>query len=286
MTELTACYDLSVSPPTYDAVSFMLAAEMERIARGCDTIAVRILPGPADGFRSDRLPPFDVGARQAMRDNILVPLARLLPSCRSCFVEDGRPRPAGETFGYGEACYGFRYQLRAAQENVYPLRSFRAPSIAGPYVTITLREAPYWPTRNSNLTQWVDIAQRLRSLGLRVMIVRDTRMAAQPLRGLKIAAEASTGLLARAALYAGAELNLFVNNGPAWLCLHMGAPCLIVKLTAPDAPCVNDAFFAGLGFPRGATWPNLKARQRVSWGDEEPSSLVEEAMQLLDQPKV
>src|SRR4051794_12305668 len=52
----TAYYDLSVSPPTFNAFDFLLAAELWRLEQGLDGLDVRVLPGPVEGFRADQLP--------------------------------------------------------------------------------------------------------------------------------------------------------------------------------------------------------------------------------------
>src|SRR5438552_1800804 len=79
---LTAVYDLAVSPPTYDFVGFLLAAEEARMARGLEAIDFLIAPGPEHGFRRDHLPPRDPAVRRVMLDGIVVPMVALLPSAR------------------------------------------------------------------------------------------------------------------------------------------------------------------------------------------------------------
>jgi len=268
---LNACFDLQYSPPTYDSVSFVLAAELERIKRGCEALTIHILPGPKGGFRLDKLPPFTIEERQHMRDKIVVPMARLLPSCVECVVRNDRVKPENG-FGYGESKYSLPFLLQAARQNVYPLRA--EPKQDGSYVTITLRETQYWPTRNSNLNEWLRVAIWLREQGHRVIVVRDTERANAKFGDFESSPHASRDLLTRASLYAGARLNLFVNNGPAWLCLFMAAPCLIFKLTSPAAPCTNDEYFASAGFRRGESWPNLKPRQLVSWMPDHTEHII------------
>lgn len=270
MSELQACYDLQVSPPTYDFVGFLLAAEMERLKFGLDGIDLHVLPGPAGGFRADRLPPFTIPERVQMRDRIVVPMAGLLPSCRTCTVHEKRRRPG--KFGFEIRRYGFPEMLAAARADVYPLRAQRRTS--EPYVTITFREATYWPTRNSNLAEWLITARWLRQRGHRAIVIRDTAKAGEPFEDFEIDPEASRNLVKRAELYAGAELNLFTNNGPAWLAMFLGAPCLIFKLTAPDAGVASDAAFRQWGFPRGSIWPNAKPRQAVLWTDDDSDAVI------------
>lgn len=268
---LLTTYDLSVSPPTYDFVGFLLAAEMERLRTSFDSINLAILPGPAGGFRKDPLPPFTIAGRVAMLNRIVVPMAALLPSVKECSVRLQRDRKG---FGFEKRLYGFPQMLAAARANVYPLRALPSPRERGRYVTITLREADYWPNRNSNIAEWLVTARWLRQRGHRVIFVRDTAMADEGLEDFETDRLASLFMDARAILYAGAELNLFVNNGPAWVAMFLGAPCLIFKMTAPDSGVANDKAFQQWGFSRGSVWPNAKPRQRIVWTDDDSASVI------------
>lgn len=242
---------------------------MERIDLGYDEIELKIIPGPVHGFRSDNLPPFDVAERVRMRDHIVVPLARLLPSCVSCEVLPNRIRPPGNIIGFGEARYGFPIKMRAAQRNVYPFRHpSKSSAPVGPYVTITLREALYWPTRNSQLVEWIKAASELKRQGHRIIFIRDTAKASEPIDGFETSPAASVNLFSRAALYAGAAANLFINNGPAWLCWFLGAPCLIFRMVSPDAPCSSQEYFAACGLPPGGQPAYAKRGQRIIWHDD------------------
>jgi hypothetical protein len=243
---------------------------MERQRQLADGIDFHILPGPEGGFRKDRLPPFTLAEREQMRDRIVVPLAHLLPSCRSVTVHNERSKPG--RFGYEERHYGFPAMLAAARADLYPFRA--APQRDAPYVTITFREADYWITRNSNLSEWLIVARWLRQQGHRVVIVRDTAKAGEPFDDFYTDPDAALDLTVRASLYAGAELNLFTNNGPAWVAMFLGAPCLIFKMTAPDAGVASDAAFKQYGFPRGSVWPNAKRRQAIIWTDDASDAVI------------
>lgn len=279
---LPVAYDLSTSPPTYDFVSFLLTAEIERLRVGAEKMRIRILPGPAGGFRRDNLPPFTIEERKQMLDQIVLPMAKLLPSCVGVVLETNGTEHCREYFGYGQRKYGFPFLFEAARKGVYPLHENNLPE-PEPYITITLREASYWPTRNSNLAEWMKVAKALRSLGWRVVIVRDTQRAEESFGEFEIAADASRDILVRASLYGGAAMNLFINNGPAWLCLFMGAPCMIFKMTSPDAPCVNDEFLSQHGFKRGAAWPNLRPMQSVEWGQDDAQVILSAVERMFDQ---
>lgn len=281
---MLAAFDHACSPPTYDFVSFLVGLEMERMARGDDTVQIGILPGPMGGFRADNLPPFSLDERVAMRDRIVVPMARLLPSCSECVVCTDRNWPPPGSYGYGQQRYGFHMKMEAARANVYPLRCPEPVSRMEDYITITLREASYWPTRNSNVTEWIKVAQQLMRQGHQIVVVRDTAKADESLPGIETAPRASHALPARARLYAGARLNLFINNGPAWLCWFMGLPTLICKMTSPEAPVVHDQFFASYGLPRGAQMPNARPRQRILWSDDDHRPILDAVEEMIGVP--
>lgn len=277
---LTAYYDLSTSPPTYDFVSFLLAAEMTRLQGNHDSLRIRILPGPVDGFRTSTLPPKCPHARRRMLQAIVAPLAQLLPSCVDCSSQDHRGKVPGDSIGYGTKMYGVKRLLEAAHANVYPLRALGTPP-QGDYVTITLREASYWPSRNSNVGEWLKVADYLRRQGREVIFVRDTERADEPLNDHETAPRASVDLLHRAHLYAGAALNLFTNNGPAWMCLFMQAPCAVFKMIAPGAPMASAAVFTKVGLPPGSQWPNAAPDQFISWAMDDAQEIIPVVDRLL-----
>lgn len=281
MSFVTACYDLQYSPPTYDFVSFLTSAEQYRLRMGVDRMKVVVLPGPKNGFRDDELPPWSAEARQQMLDNIVLPMPRLLPSCgEPATLVENRDNYRG-LFGYGIPVYGLTHMVEAADADCYPLRSL--PQDRDNYVTITLRECQYWPARNSNLHEWRKTAEALRELGYSVVVIRDTNNADEPFFDFEIDPEASGDLIRRAALYAGADMNLTVSNGPAYLALFMGAPVLIVKLTTPTTPCSTPDFWLRSGFEPGSLWPNAKPRQALEWIDDTSEGVMSAFDRLMNQ---
>jgi hypothetical protein len=273
---LTAHYDLYGSPPTYEVVSFLMRAERERIARGEDSLRIVFLPGPLEGFRRDNLWPHGGGAREAMLRNVCVPLCWLLPSVVDVQVEPHRP---GNLRGFGVApqrLYGFKQFVDAYAQGVRPLRERVAPSAREPdLLTITLREAVHWPARNSNVPAWLAAARRLQERGWRAVVVRDTATAHAPLPDVVTDAAAAMSIAPRAALYARAALNLFVSNGPAYLCLAMDLPTLMFRP-------VNDGL--GLAFSRrhwslcgvaaGVQLPGAPDYQHLVWQDDTADNIV------------
>ena len=276
---LTACYDLQYCPPTYDAIGFLLTAEQARIDGGHKDIDIRILPGPRDGFRRDKLPPFTAAERRQMRDGIVVPMTGLLPSVKSVMVCQGRDKPNGPSIGYGTRLYGTGVFASAFARGLFPLKC--APAVRERhYATITLREATYWPTRNSRLPEWLSVASWLEEHGIDPVIIRDTAKADEELP-FETSPLASKDLSARAAFYAGAVLNLFVNNGPAWMAMAMNVPVLICKLIAPGAPCTGAEFFRKSGMEPGQQMRGCGPHQRLLWTDDDAGAVIEAARTML-----
>lgn len=273
MASMLACYDLARCPPTYDAVAFLALVELERLRRGDECIDLRILPGPAAGFRADGLGtwPHSVEERVQVRDDVLVPLCKLLPSARSVAVEPAR---CVDGWGRGESLVGLPSISRALRSGSRPLRmGSRALSIADKllagvkYITFTLREASHHRARNSYVPEWVRAAAVLEARGLPVVVIRDSLRAQDELPGCKRhSSMASVDLDYRAAYYSQSMLNVGISNGPMWMSVFMDAPTLMLRPTANElGGCYDDAFFERCGIPRGAQLPASPPHQRLVW---------------------
>lgn len=97
--------------------------------------------------------------------------------------------------------------------------------------TVTLRNTRRWPWRNSNEEVWRDFAKEI---GARV--IPDYEV--EPIH-----------LHERMALYAGAEMNFFVTNGPVILCFLSTYPAM--SFDVGQSPLIN------LGIPMGGQYPYL-----------------------------
>lgn len=266
-------YDLARCPPTYDIVSFLCRAEMERISSGDDKIELDILPGPAGGFRRDPLWPFSVDERRAMLHNVALPLCTLLPNVSITLHPD---RPAVQGLGVGQRLYGLEEQVSASRAGVRPLRSPYPVKQSSGLIVLTLRECEHWPERNSKVEEWASAARTLQARGYRVVIVRDTLRADESIAGVTTSPAASRNLYCRADLYTQAELNVFVSNGPAWMCWAMDRPTLVFKRPADGA--LGRAFgpehFRNCGMPWGGQMPGAPDYQRIVWKDDTAENIV------------
>jgi hypothetical protein len=110
--------------------------------------------------------------------------------------------------------------------------------------TVTLRRTRRWPNRNSREDGWRTFAVEI---GAKVIEDYDV----QPIH-----------LHERMALYAGAEMNFFVTNGPVMLCFLSEYPCM--GFDVQNSPMIP------LGIPMGEPYPYLLDQHRQIY---EPDTL-------------
>jgi hypothetical protein len=212
--------------------------------------------------------------RRQMLDRVVIPMCKMLPSA-DVVVRNDRPdrRDTRDGMGFLTSLYGLRMQVEVMAEGIRPLRA--PSSLPEPkLITITLREAEHWPGRNSNTEAWAQVARELER-GYRVVVVRDTLRALEPLEGIETDPSASCFLEQRAALYCSAECNLFVNNGPAWFALALDAPVLMLKPTVErvQRSCSLD-YFESCGIPFGGQIPGSPPHQRIVWADDTADEIL------------
>lgn len=269
MSALTAVYDLAVSPPTYDFISFLCSAEQERRERGHEFIDVVFSPGPNMGFRDDNLPP-QLEERDSMLWRVCVGMTRLLPTVRNVTVQraryhvDGRVWPKGWSKSTPASNYGtylFKTMPRCLEATLVAKKALAFPK---PYVTITERSSRYWPSRNSNKEQWEKAAEEIEKMGYEVIWVPDTSEGASPV---------CWDIDLRCALYQGAVCNLGVSNGPMYLAVFANAPYLIFKMIVPDCPSTTADFLASHGFNQG---DQISDTGKLVWEDDTAEVIIAE----------
>jgi hypothetical protein len=284
---LTAYYDLRRNPPSFNVVDFLCVAEMHRIEYGLERIEVRLLPGSYDGVACATYPPYGQRTRDVWTQNIVMPMARLLPSCGAAAQWFDENEPVGEcNFGRDAWWVGIDKLGKAATAGCYPLRA--DPQVVQDYrqafgdyfVTLTMREVPWSMHRNTDLARWTEIARRLRDLGIRPVIVRDAMYADEPVPGFDTAPAASKNSFNRAGLYGAAALNVFVPSGPLHLSWFMGAPTLLFRVEC-GIEVVSD--FRSIGVWRPNCFPNARPGQRFVHDDsDDPELVVRETLATLE----
>ncbi len=257
------CFDAAKLTLSFDFLAWLVDREMTRVREGAPAPLKVAFWFGRDGKEGLALP-----GRRQMLVNVVKPSLSLLGA-----VEDDRAM-----LGRASAICTVRDIATYARrgEKVPIFRTNQMPPLVAvngkPVVTITLREAEHWRHRNSNIRAWTRFARDLRKRGERVIFVRDTRRAAEPLDDFEICPEASTNLHARAALYASAKANLFVSNGPQVLAQFSDRPWLCFVTLDPDG---HQCFFNTPAFWRsdmnvepGEQFPWSGPDQRIVWGQD------------------
>jgi hypothetical protein len=96
----------------------------------------------------------------------------------------------------------------------------------------------------------------------------------QEFEGLTLCNEAAWNLGLRMALYQSSYINLFVNSGPASLCI-LSSRCryLLFKITAPDTHLASEQTLRQMGFEPGTTPGFATPHQKWIW-DEDRLDLI------------
>jgi tetratricopeptide (TPR) repeat protein len=292
-----AFYDLSVSPVTFDFLSFLLLADLHRRKNGLYYLHVVIVPGNLNGFRMGDEWAYDSEHQFWRLKNVVVPLCWLMPNTQ--VTVSGSREEAALIFGrMVHPCFPPTYSPSAPVESHHPARfiaAFRenefhgitvsadALRYAGQWiashakgrkvVAITLREAPYEKDRNSNLDAWTAFAKRLDPNVFFPVFIRDVDAAfsgtGERLLGLPVFCEATWNMELRAAIHELAYLNLSVNNGPglvAWG--NRRARALVFKIVTPSAGATTVQFCNAIGWPPGSQLEFLTPFQRFVWEDD------------------
>lgn len=269
MTSLTAVYDLSRAPPTYDFLTFFLQAEMERVRGGYNKLYIEIPPGPKEGFRNDRLPP-GPETRRLMLEKV---------------VRASLPLLGAEEGSEGKRITHLRYlahrivEAARAGEEVPKFRPTQAAwERMARYqgaVILSLRECHYHPERNSCLDSWVAFAEEIRRQGKRPVFVRDTAKAREPIGGFETCPEASEDIDLRCALYQRASIVYAVNGGPCMLLYYSDTPYRVFKQLVQGNGATRPEYWTrAIGISRGEQWPWAHEDQKLMWMDDKREALL------------
>lgn len=281
---LKVIYDLDVAPGSFDFMCSMLNVENYRAEAGYSRIKVHFKPGSNQGFRPVDV--IDIGHKQKnqMLNHVVRPLLEMFG------MEESGPidKPSvyvGSIEKHGDGVVSLPYSPRPSVEHYKETgklpryeASAEATSWASaefsdrPYV-ITLREADYWPQRNSNLSEWVRFAE---TLDRRVIFVRDTAKASEEIDGFEICQQASVDLHKRLALYRMARMNFFVTNGPAGLAHYStDIPYLNFYKDAPGYHCYDPVWLEQyVGIPPGGQLPWATKSQRLVYANDTFENIV------------
>lgn len=281
----TLIYDLAHNPPTFNKLDCLLQGDRWCRLQGFERLEVKVLPGPADGFRADRLPPYGGAERRRWLSNIVLPLPVLLPSCGRPAEIVGREHRGAHEFGRDAYTVGPATWVEAFRDGDFP---FRVPpgvaalrTVPRPYVTLTLRNTGWWPERSADFGQWAIVGRELQRQGFGVVVIPDGARPDEGLDGFDNDRGAAENVLERAALYAGAALNLGIGGGPMWLAWFLGLPVLICKFMNANEPCSGLGIWQRLGVAPGEQPRHARPRQRLVWASDQAETILQHAGELL-----
>jgi hypothetical protein len=310
---LLAFYDLAHYPVSFDFVAFLMAAELARLSLNRQSLHVVIIPGEkADGLsKTIAEAPYWEACIDWRKRAILEGCLPLFPAVTGWTVLTSReeglawqaaaalsfPRRLGPKSRWVSLVDIYNQLLKNLPDGMSG-DSLRAPEDAlacidqwmdakaqgRRLVTITLRDRPFAPGRNSAVEEWANFARRLDPKTYLPVFVPDTDMAASPPAPLKEwvhMPEASFNVSLRLALYERSWLNLWVLHGPAilcWLsrrCRYLGFRIVPSGLQGAELERHLGALDA-YGFASGGTPRFAAPGQRWIWADDEEETIWRE----------
>lgn len=137
------------------------------------------------------------------------------------------------------------------------------------YVTVTLRKSRT-PERDSKEAEWLKFAARC---DRKVIVIRDYE-------------ERPLELEDRMQLYAGADMNLMVINGPLTLCIHSDAPYISMRTIGCErSGSTSPKHMASIGITPSFQFPWANANQRLSYLDDTAENIEHEYRSVMEQRK-
>lgn len=197
----TAIYDLSKMPTTFDFATWAVNAR----SHGCNHVHFIVTNGMAANK-------YSAATGWKRFGNILIPLCAI---AGLDFSVGGNSTGAQFTYKTGDVCEF--YKENGFIEKLKP--TYRLDDSG--YCTITLRESFRNKWRDSDIPEWQKFKAYLESHGKRVVMLGDCEIA--PL-----------DVEYRMALYAGAEMNYGVSNGPHVLCHLSDSPYITINMNPPN----------------------------------------------------
>jgi hypothetical protein len=251
-------WDCVGTPVCWDYLIWLVDAEMTR----------RRLKGPPPlRIHFSRVDELDSVSRDFF-ENVFRPLLPLIGAIEDVDAKGGRHKPLYVPYDIVIASKAGEFVPRLAASD--RARDAMNGWLHGTEpITITLREAPHWTKRNSNLGAWLKFAKDLEGKGENVIFIRDTFKATEPLLpGFATCPIAAWNVDLRMALYEHARCNLFISNGPAGLGLFSDRPYLYFVNIKRDAeyPANTPGWWKkSNGVADGEQWPWALPTQRMIW---------------------
>lgn len=264
-------YSLAKSPATHDFVNFLVRAEEARIAEGAEYIDLKIVPGRRVQSPRDVAYSFE---RKVWRiHNLLMPLARCLPSVRSVSLGDGEQK-----LSY----LNFKEPVPPVLEAPAVARSIVSAYLNGieKPVTITLRQSEFETVRNSNLHEWERVAAWLINNGYTPIYVPDGEalMLGEAKLFYKSYTPASMSPEIRLALYEQTVCNLMTTGGPMVLSLMSDVPLMAWKLIVSGLQCTTEEHMRRSAMSPQDDWGPYK---KLYWEEDKAAFIIPQLKEWL-----
>lgn len=302
---LTVVYDLRISPPTYDFLTFLVKSKLEAENRKLRSLTVIICPGDKHGFR-DNIDFFSLDEMNYRVTHLLFPLVKLVDPTASLHYCNDRLearrlfniathvfpeqhnflRPVArhyfyEFFDYIDSGVEHRKITSSLFYQNKVFQWFDNNNInRDKVITITLRESTAHANRNSVLSEWEKVATAFSNSGYCVVIIRDTAQALITL-GWRNVAEFSAAAIdveLRTALYETSIINLGVCNGPAMICA-LSAKCRYLLFGMYEKSCTSNTYehLERVGISKGENRiRGASNKQYISWLSETSENIISE----------
>lgn len=267
-----AFYDFSVSPYSYDFVSFLICA------RSNECTQIVFVPGERFGTDKDgnRVPyqKCTVDEQDRRLKNMLLPL------CANAIVCQTREEAKAL---WHEGCFPPKYTVEAptyshllahvlCQKTIWPIKAptdivgqVRADLGENPII-IPMRECEYRTHRNSNESSWIGVAKWLEARGENVWFIPDTAHADKVYPVAKTYSLAATSILHRMAVAEIAKLTIGVNSGNMVFAFFSRFPMLYFNPIVEGSFEASEEFWERNLIPVGAQLPWFTNLQRIMWG--------------------
>jgi hypothetical protein len=305
---VTAVYDLTASPITYDFAYFLAAAELFALKNKKSTFIVLFVPR-RDDFIIDKKYRLVIDEENMKWrfENIILPLMSIYPACIGHSILSQRSEVSEAIKGkflypefYSEGFFAadFYREVFASKNKIFGFSAStqgkrhieswkKFNKIPDQIITITLRRYNYDAIRNSNVDEWVKFAQFIREKGFTPVFIPDTETCFEhdPRLDDFIVFEAPCWNLGiRIALYEGAVLNFSTPNGPLAIAqLNRNAASISMKTLVQGSMHASVESITNTGISVGQkTYGFFEDHfQVLSWKDDTFENICEEFNRFL-----
>jgi hypothetical protein len=296
--------DLEVVPITFDVVTGLGTAELYRRRHGFKDLHIVVVPGKDEGLKEEAVDYAVILGKDALRwriHNLLIPIFRLLPSCKGYTVCGSRREAYLTWFARTKNIFPTEYSVsfpmtfekrdasdaaragecvlpmfRATPKALEYMRRFLKPRAAGRRVVVlNLRSYAFMPGRNSNDANWYEFARELDKNQWLPVFVLDTDLALDPkpaeLEEFVVCDAVPFNIELRMALYELADLTMAVTQGPLELCWFNDRATYVSFVKPGSSIHTTDDHYRERGYDIGKGPPFMAANHRWVWEHDELS---------------